>query len=253
MRAHICNHRDAANETLPTVSNPGLRPTEMSKPMLSLAAATLAATLLLLPTLSNSAGRLPTPALDPSGAGGLQTAVLSGGCFWGVQGVFEHVRGVKRVVSGYVGGPSLMAHYDLVSTGTTGHAESVKVTFDPKVISYGQILRVFFAVATDPTQVNEQFPDQGPQYRSEIWFADPVQRDVAQRYIAQLNAAKAFHRPIATRVDPLKGFYLAETHHQDYLIHNPDAAYIATYDMPKIAALKAQFPDLYVAVPVRVG
>ena len=225
----------------------------MAKSMYTLSVAAIAASLLLLPTVGSPAGHLPAPTLDPPGAPGLQTAVLSGGCFWGVQGVFEHVRGVKRVVSGYAGGNGLMAHYDLVSTGTTGHAESVKITFDPKVISYGQILRVFFAVATDPTQVNQQFPDQGPQYRSEIWFADPVQRDVAQRYIAQLNAAKAFHHPIATRVDSLKGFFTAETHHQDYLIHNPDSPYIATYDMPKIAALKVQFPEFYVASAVRVS
>ena len=197
-----------------------------------------------------AASRLPAPAFDPPAAGPTETAVLSGGCFWGVQGVFEHVKGVRRVWAGYTGGQKATAEYEVVSTGATGHAESVQITFDPKQISYGQILRIFFSVATDPTQVNEQFPDRGTQYRSEIWYLDPTQKDVAHRYIAQLDAAKAFKAPIATRVDPASGFYRAETYHQDYLVRHPDAGYIAEFDLPKVAQLKALFPADYRATPV---
>ncbi|HEY7851956.1 MAG TPA: peptide-methionine (S)-S-oxide reductase MsrA [Caulobacteraceae bacterium] len=196
-----------------------------------------------------AAARLPAPTYDPP-ASGLQTAVLSGGCFWGVQGVFEHVRGVKRVWAGYDGGARATANYELVSTGTTGHAESVQIQFDPAQISYGQILRIFFSVATDPTQVNRQFPDVGTQYRSEIFYGDASQRTVAQRYIAQLTAAKALHAPIATRVDRDSGFFRAEAHHQDYLIHHPDQPYIAIYDMPKLANLKTLFPAAWRDDPV---
>ena len=199
------------------------------------------------------AAPLPAPALDaPIGAGGLQTAVLSGGCFWGVQGVFEHVRGVKQAVSGYAGGKALTAHYELVGTGVTGHAESVQIVFDPKQITYGEILRIYFAVATDPTQLNHQFPDEGPQYRGEIFYMSPAQKAVAERYIAQLNAARAFSKPIVTRVDPFTGFFKAEGYHQDYLTLHPDQPYIATYDMPKVAALKAMFPTRYRAAAVTV-
>ncbi len=195
--------------------------------------------------------RLPAPAADVPATVGLQTAVLSGGCFWGVQGVFEHVRGVKQVVAGYAGGKRATADYELVSTGTTGHAESVQITFDPKQITYGQILRIFFSVGTDPTQVNRQFPDAGTQYRSEVFYTSPAQKSVAERYIAQLNGAKVFAAPIATRVDPYTGFFRAEGYHQDYLVRHPDAAYIATYDLPKVAALKTMFPADYRATPVR--
>src|SRR5258706_4867314 len=152
---------------------------------------------------------LPAPVIDQPTAGGLETAVLSGGCFWGVQGVFQHVKGVTSAVSGYAGGKGSTAQYELVGTGTTGHAESVKVTFDPKQISYGQVLRIFFSVATDPTQVGGQFPDQGPQYRTEVFYADAGQKRVAEAYIAQLSKVRAFGRPITTRVDPLSGFYRA--------------------------------------------
>lgn len=195
------------------------------------------------------ARRLPAPAFDPP-AHGLETAVLSGGCFWGVQGVFEHVKGVKKVLAGYDGGQRTTAHYDEVSTGTTGHAESVQIEFDPGQISYGQILRIFFQVATDPTQVNRQFPDEGPQYRSEVFYEDPIQKDIAQRYIAQLQAGKLFPAPIATRVDPDSGFYRAEDHHQDYLERHPSQPYIAIYDMPKLQRLKAMFPARWRAAPV---
>jgi peptide-methionine (S)-S-oxide reductase len=195
--------------------------------------------------------RLPAPAFDAPAPDRLETAVLSGGCFWGVQGVFEHVRGVKQVLAGYTGGPAAAANYELVSTGTTGHAESVKIVFDPREVSYGEILRIFFSVATDPTQVGGQFPDFGSQYRSEIWYATPAQKVAAERYIAQLTALRAFKRPIQTRIDPLKGFYPAEAYHQDYLERHPQQPYIATYDLPKVAALKALFAADYQLSPVR--
>ncbi len=227
----------------------------MAKLSSLLAAALMAAPLLtgcLAAGPGAAAARLPAPSYDPPVASPSETAVLSGGCFWGVQGVFEHVKGVKRVLAGYAGGHQATAQYELVSTGTTGHAESVKITFDPKVISYGQILRIFFSVATDPTQVNQQFPDEGTQYRSEVFYADPGQKEVAQRYIAQLDAAKAFKSPIATRVDADSGFFKAEDYHQDYLVRHPDAPYIATYDLPKVTALKALFPANYRPTPVTV-
>jgi len=203
------------------------------------------------PTVAEAAAvPVPPPAVDAPAVPGTESVVLSGGCFWGMQGVFEHVKGVKQVVAGYAGGQAATAHYEIVSTGTTGHAESVKVTFDPAQISYGQILRIFFSVATDPTQVGGQYPDRGSQYRSEIWFASDAQKTVAQRYITQLNAAHAFRYPVVTRVDPLSGFFPAEGYHQDYLVHHPESPYIATYDLPKVAALKATFPAQYTQVPV---
>lgn len=196
---------------------------------------------------------LSPPALDnPKAAGALQKAVLSGGCFWGVQGVFEHVRGVKRVVSGYAGGDKATAHYEIVGSGTTGHAESVEITFDPAQVTYGQLLQVALSVAHDPTQLNRQSPDVGTQYRSEIFYADDSQRRIAEAYIAQLTQAHAFAKPIVTRVDPLRGFYAAEDYHQDYLFHHPDAPYIAYNDLPKIDNLKRIFPELYSAKPVLV-
>ncbi len=196
---------------------------------------------------------LPMPVTDVQAAAGPQTVVLSGGCFWGVQGVFEHVRGVTRAVSGYAGGQASTARYEAVSTGGTGHAESVEVTFDPAQISFGQVLRIFFSVALDPTQVDRQGPDSGTQYRSEVFVHDPAQAAVARAYIAELDATHVFARPIATRVDPLQGFYPAEAHHQDYLVRNPDSAYIAMFDLPKVAALRRLFPAQYVAVPVTVA
>jgi peptide-methionine (S)-S-oxide reductase len=216
---------------------------------------TLGVFALIAPTLAGclatgaNGAPLPPPSFDPP-TRGAQVAVLSGGCFWGVQGVFEHVKGVRKVWAGYAGGKGVTANYDLVSTGTTGHAESVQIEFDPTQISYGQLLRIFFSVATDPTQVNRQFPDEGPQYRSEVFYQNPVQKAVAQRYIAQLDAAKAFPRPIATRVDPYTGFFHAEDHHQDYLVHHPNQPYIAIYDMPKLGRLKAEFPTAWRAEPI---
>ncbi len=196
---------------------------------------------------------LPPTAHDvPIGAGGLQSVVLSGGCFWGVQGVFEHVRGVRQAISGYAGGKASTAHYEVVGSGLTGHAESVQIIFDPKQITFGEILRIYFSVATDPTQLNHQFPDEGPQYRGEIFYTSEPQKTVATAYIGQLNAAKLFKVPIVTRVDSLPGFFRAEGYHQDYLTLHPQQPYIATYDMPKVAALKALFPTRYRAVAVRV-
>jgi peptide-methionine (S)-S-oxide reductase len=194
---------------------------------------------------------VPPPTLDsPKQEGSLQTAVLSGGCFWGVQGVFEHVRGVEKVVSGYTGGDSFTAHYEEVSTGRTGHAESVQITFDPAKVSYGELLRIFFSVAHDPTQWNRQGPDTGSQYRSAIAYRDDSQKSIATAYIAQLNQAKVFPRPIVTRIDRLKSFYPAESYHQDYLVHNPSNSYIVFNDLPKIENLKRLFPDYYSDRPV---
>lgn len=191
------------------------------------------------------------PALDnPKAAGAPQSAVLAGGCFWGVQGVFEHVRGVKKVIAGYAGGEQATADYETVSSGTTGHAESVKITFDPAEISYGQILQIAFSVVYDPTQLNRQGPDTGTQYRSAIFYADETQRHIAAAYIKQLSQSQAFPRAIVTRVDPLKGFYPAEAYHQDYLIRNPTAPYIAINDIPKIENFKHTFPELYNGEPV---
>jgi peptide-methionine (S)-S-oxide reductase len=191
------------------------------------------------------------PAIDnPKTAGPLQSAVLAGGCFWGVQGVYEHVRGVRKVLAGYAGGDKATAQYETVSSGTTGHAESVKIVFDPAEISYGQILQIAFSVVHDPTQLNRQGPDVGSQYRSSVFYGDDGQKRIAEAYIAQLNQAHAFARPIVTRVDPLKGFYPAEDYHQDYLIHNPGVPYIAYFDIPKIENLKRTFPELYSGQPV---
>lgn len=190
---------------------------------------------------------VPAPAHDLTDAGASQTAVLSGGCFWGVQGVFEHVRGVQRVLAGYSGGRANTADYETVSTGETGHAESVQITYDPKQISYGRILQIFFSVATDPTTKDAQGPDSGTQYRSEVFAATPEQARIAQAYIAQLDAAHAYPAPIATRVDALSGFYPAEAYHQDFLETHPDYPYIVVNDMPKVAALKRLFPAEYVS------
>jgi peptide-methionine (S)-S-oxide reductase len=187
---------------------------------------------------------------NPKQPGALQTAVLSGGCFWGVQGVFEHVKGVQKVVSGYSGGDRSTARYETVGTGTTGHAESVQVTFDPAKVSYGELLRIFFSVAHDPTQLNRQGPDTGTQYRSAIVYSDDTQKNIATAYITQLSQAGTFHRPIVTKVDRLKGFYAAEGYHQDYLALNPSNPYIAYNDLPKIENLKRLFPDYYSDRPV---
>ena len=193
---------------------------------------------------------IPAAAADPANPAATEVAVLAGGCFWGQQGVFEHVKGVTKVVAGYSGGSRGSAHYDRVSDGDTGHAESVQITFDPKQVTFGQLLRIYFSVAHDPTEVNRQGPDEGSQYRSEIFAASPEQEAAAKAYIAQLDAAHIFAAPIATKVEPLSGFYAAEDYHQDYLVRNPHSAYIQINDLPKIAALKRIWPDYYREKPV---
>ena len=192
------------------------------------------------------AGRFPDPARDSprAAAKDIQTAVLAGGCFWGVEAVFEQLTGVTDVGSGYAGGPEKAAHYQMVGTGQTGHAESVRITYDASQITYGQLLKVFFSVAHDPTQLNRQGPDEGPQYRSSIFYANDEQKQVATAYIAQLNDAKVFKKKIATTVVPLEGFYQAEGYHQNYLKLHPTEPYIVYNDLPKLDALKAQLPEL---------
>jgi peptide-methionine (S)-S-oxide reductase len=175
----------------------------------------------------------------------MQTAVFSGGCFWGVQAVFQHVKGVSDATSGYAGGNASTAEYEVVSTGSTGHAESVKVTFDPSQVSYGQLLKVFFSVAHDPTELNRQGPDEGTQYRSMISYSNPEQKRIAEAYIAQLDQAKVFHSRIVTQVVLLKAFYPAEAYHQNYATLHPDNPYIAINDLPKVEHLKQMFPQLY--------
>jgi len=189
----------------------------------------------------------PGPAVDASLAktSGQQTAVVAGGCFWGIQAVFQHVKGVVSATSGYAGGSSLTAHYEVVSTGATGHAESVRIVYDPSQITYGELLRVFLSVAHDPTELNRQGPDEGAQYRSVIFYNDDEQKRIAEAYIAQLDKAKVFHRPIVTQVVPLKAFYTAEGYHQNYAANHPDDPYIRYNDAPKVAHLRQQFPDLY--------
>ena len=190
---------------------------------------------------------IPVAALDAprATAPASESAVLAGGCFWGMQGVFEHVRGVTKVVAGYSGGAKATALYELVGTETTGHAESVQITFDPRIVSYGEILRVYFSVAHDPTELNRQGPDSGSSYRSEIFFASPMQERVARAYVAQLTAAHTYASPIVTKIEKLNGFYAAEGYHQDFLIHNPTYPYIVYNDLPKIEMLKRVLPAMY--------
>jgi peptide-methionine (S)-S-oxide reductase len=196
---------------------------------------------------------VPAAAIDETHPPRTETAVLAGGCFWGVQGVFQHLKGVTNAVSGYAGGDRANAHYELVGTGTTGHAESVSVTFDPAVVSYGTILRVYFAVAHNPTQLNYQGPDRGTQYRSTIFPTSRAQARVARAYIAQLNKAHAFPDKVVTTVESGRTFYPAEAYHQNYLTEHPNQPYIAINDRPKVAALKQLYPALYRAKPVLVG
>jgi peptide-methionine (S)-S-oxide reductase len=195
---------------------------------------------------------VPAPAQDVQATDRLQTAVVAGGCFWGVQGVFQHTAGVVNAVSGYAGGSKMTADYHMVSTGTTGHAESVQIKYDPKQISYGKILQIFFSVAHDPTQLNRQGPDSGTQYRSAIFTTSDEQEKIAEAYIAQLNAAKVYKKPIVTKVGPLEGFFPAEAYHQDYLTLHPDQPYIAYNDIPKVENLKKIFADNYIEKPTLV-
>jgi len=209
------------------------------KTFLSLFAGLLAA--------STAGAQIPAYAAAPrvTPAKGEQVAVLAGGCFWGVDAVFKHVKGVKSVVSGYSGGGSAAARYEIVSTGATGHAESVKITYDPSQISYSELLRVFFSVAHDPTQLNRQGPDVGSQYRSVIFYSSETEKQTAQAYIAQLSNAAVFSGPIVTQVVPFVGFYAAEDYHQNYLAKHTDQPYIAFNDLPKLKRLQQQFPTLY--------
>jgi peptide-methionine (S)-S-oxide reductase len=202
---------------------------------------------------------IPAPAIDAPkespkpGAAGLQTVVLAGGCFWGVQAVFQHVKGVSQAVSGYAGGSKETAIYEVVSSGRTGHAESVQVTFDPRQISYGRILQIYFSVAHDPTQLNRQGPDTGTQYRSAIFYRDESQKSIAQAYIAQLDKAGVFKHPIVTQINQLTEFYPAEAYHQDYATLHPTSPYIAFNDLPKVDNLQHVFADLYRDRPVLVS
>jgi len=190
---------------------------------------------------------LPKPAVDEALASspGQETAVIAGGCFWGIQAVFQHVKGVSSATSGYSGGSSSTAEYEIVSTGTTNHAESVKIVYDPSKVTYGQLLQVFFSVAHDPTQLNRQYPDEGTQYRSVIFYGNDEQKRIAQAYLAQLDGAKVFSEKIVTQVVPFKAFYPAEGYHQNYAARHPDNPYIARFDLPKVAALQQMFPQLY--------
>jgi peptide-methionine (S)-S-oxide reductase len=200
---------------------------------------------ILLSAAMSTAADFPDPTVDNKNTGtGKQTAVLSGGCFWCVEVVYQQIEGVEKVVSGYSGGEASTAHYDMVSTGTTGHAESVQVTYDPRKVSYGQILKVFFHVAHDPTQLNRQGPDRGPQYRSAIFYSSPEQKKIAEAYINQLDAAKAFRSPIVTQVVPLKAFYPAEEHHQNFCRRNPTNPYVQSVAMPKVEKAKKEVPEL---------
>jgi peptide-methionine (S)-S-oxide reductase len=209
----------------------------------------------VLPLAAESAHSVPPPALDtpanPQATS--EVAILAGGCFWGVQGVFQHVQGVTSAVSGYAGGAADTAHYEMVGTNTTGHAESVRITFDPRRISYGQMLQIYFSVAHNPTELNRQGPDVGSQYRSAIFPTNPQQMRIAEAYIVQLNQAHVFDGAIVTKTEPGRDFYPAEDHHQDFMTRNPNYPYIVVNDLPKIEALKRLFPDLYHPTPVLVA
>lgn len=201
-------------------------------------------------TPAPSAADATAPATFAAPASGDEVAVFSGGCFWGIQAVFEHVRGVTSATSGYTGGAANTATYEEVSTSTTGHAETVRVTFDPKRVSYADLLKVFFTVAHDPTELDRQGPDEGTQYRSAVWYTSDAQRLAAESFVRQLTADKVYSRPIVTQISPLKGFYVAEAYHQDYFVHNPDSPYIVANDKPKVERLKSALPVLYSPSPV---
>ena len=204
------------------------------------------AALLLLPTFAQAAP-LPAPQKDEARKSGSESVVLAGGCFWGMQEVFQHVKGVTKVTSGYAGGEATTAHYEQVGSGSTGHAESVQVTYDPSQVTLGQLMQVYFGPAHNPTELNYQSPDHGPQYRSAVFTSSPEQAELAKNYIAQLDAAHAYEKPIVTKVEPLNGFYPAEDYHQDYAKLHPLNPYIVINDAPKVAALKKDYPALYAA------
>ena len=202
---------------------------------------------------AEKAVQLPAPAQDAPATSGTATAVFAGGCFWGVQAVFQHTKGVLNAVSGYSGGDKSTAKYELIGSGTTGHAESVQITYDPKQVSFGTLLQIYFSVAHDPTTLNRQGPDAGTQYRSAVFYGNGEQKRVTESYIAQLEAAKVFRGKIVTQVVPLVAFYPAEAYHQDYATLNPNSAYIIAFDRPKIVNLKAMMPQLYREQPVLVA
>ncbi len=215
-----------------------------------LAVLTVVLVLFAATATSGASRQLPEPAAAPIVGATVtsaaeDTAVFAGGCFWGIEAVFEHTKGVKSAVSGYAGGNPGNPSYEQVSTGDTGHAESVQVIYDPAQVSYGKLLQIFFSVAHDPTQLNRQGPDRGTQYRSELFYNNAQQQRIAESYIKQLTAAKTFSRPIVTKVEKLRAFFPAEEYHQDYLAHHPNQPYIVINDQPKVAALKKQFPDIY--------
>jgi peptide-methionine (S)-S-oxide reductase len=216
-------------------------------------AAVIAAVAIAPSFASEEAVVIPAPAMDVQAAGGMQTAVIAGGCFWGVQGVYQHTKGVVSAVSGYSGGDKSTANYNAIGSGTTGHAEAVEVKYDPSKISYGKILQIYFSVVHDPTQLNRQGPDSGTQYRSEIFATTPEQKKVAEAYIAQLNAAKVYKKPIATKLGMLQAFYPAEAYHQDYLTLHPKQPYIVYNDLPKIENLKKIFAENYNDKPTLVN
>jgi peptide-methionine (S)-S-oxide reductase len=232
-----------------------MTPSQFSRLSLSALAGALAISVLAVSPLraAEDAVVIPPPAQDLAASDGLQTVVVAGGCFWGVQGVFQHTSGVVNAVSGYAGGSKMTADYTMVSTGTTGHAESVQIKYDPKQISYGKILQIFFSVAHDPTQLNRQGPDSGTQYRSAIFTSNDEQKKVTDAYIAQLNAAKVYKKPIVTKVGALQGFYPAEDYHQDYLTLHPTQPYIAYNDIPKVENLKKLFAENYREKPTLVS
>ncbi|RYX99296.1 MAG: peptide-methionine (S)-S-oxide reductase [Bradyrhizobiaceae bacterium] len=216
-------------------------------------AAVIAAVAIAPSFASEEAVVIPAPAMDVPAASGMQTAVIAGGCFWGVQGVYQHTKGVVSAVSGYSGGAKSTANYNAIGSGTTGHAEAVEVKYDPSKISYGKILQIYFSVVHDPTQLNRQGPDSGTQYRSEIFATTPEQKKVAEAYIAQLNAAKVYKKPIATKLGMLQAFYPAEAYHQDYLTLHPKQPYIVYNDLPKIENLKKIFAENYNEKPALVN
>lgn len=203
--------------------------------------------------VAESAVKLPAPMADLTTGDSPEMAVLAGGCFWGIQAVFQHTKGVLNAVSGYAGGTQQTAQYERVSSGSTGHAESVQITYDPKQISYGKLLQIYFSVAHDPTQLNRQFPDSGSQYRSAIFYMDANQQQTAEKYIAQLDAAHVYPTKIVTQLNRFAAFYPAESYHQDYATLHPDSGYIARFDLPKIANLKSMMPELYRENPVLVA
>jgi peptide-methionine (S)-S-oxide reductase len=227
--------------------------------LLLLAGAVLLAVLYLSPpAVAEKAVSIPPPSAQalagvPAARQASETVVFAGGCFWGIQAVFQHTQGVLEAVSGYAGGKQSDADYDTVSGGNTGHAEAVQVRFDPKQVSYAQLLQIYFSVAHDPTQLNRQYPDVGPQYRSALFYTSPEQKTVAERYMAELDAAKVFPHKIVTQLGPLQGFYPAEKYHQNYATLHPNAPYIAQFDKPKIANLKSLLPAVYREQPVLVA